>query len=127
MQRAGQSRVAMEGKVNDQTFRMVRVVNGDKGWIKLNDGETKEMSKEQLAEEREELYGKAVAALVPLKDKTYQLAALGESKVEGRDAVGVRVSRKGHRDVSLFFDKGNGLLAKTRTPVKDLKAAGATR
>jgi outer membrane lipoprotein-sorting protein len=124
LQPPGQFRVAIEGKVNDQTFRMMRVVNGDKGWIKLNDGETKTMSKEEVAEQREELYAHQVANLVPLRDKAYQLAPLGESKVDGRDAIGVRVSRKDHRDVSLFFDKASGLLVKTETVVKDVEGGG---
>jgi hypothetical protein len=119
-----QIRAAIEGKVNDQTFRMVRVVNGDKGWIKFNAEAVKEMTKEEVAEQREELHANWVANLVPLKDKAYQLAPLGESKVDGRDTVGVRVSRKGHRDVSLFFDKASGLLAKTETVVKDLEGGG---
>jgi hypothetical protein len=54
-----------------------------------------------------------VARLVSLvKDKDYELSALGEVKVEDKPAVGVLVKSKGHGDISLFFDKGTGLLAK---------------
>ena len=44
--------------------------------------------------------------------KDYELSPLGEVKVEGKSAVGVLVKSKGHQDVSLFFDKETGLLAK---------------
>jgi hypothetical protein len=56
---------------------------------------------------------------VPLKDKAFTLAPLGEVNIDKRPALGVRVSSKGHRDVSLYFDKRTALLAKTEARVKD--------
>ena len=50
--------------------------------------------------------------LTVLKNKDYELSSLGESKVQDKPTVGVRVSRKGHKDINLFFDKDNGLLLK---------------
>lgn len=88
------------------------VLDGDKGWISAQ-GTTKEMDKDQLAEQKEGLYAGWVTTLLPLKDKAFTLAPLGESRVENRPAVGIRVSRKDHRDVNLFFDKESGLLLKT--------------
>jgi hypothetical protein len=59
------------------------------------------------------LYVMKVSQLVPLlKGKDYELSALGEVKVEGKPAVGVLVKHKGQKDVSLFFNKETGLLAK---------------
>ncbi len=52
--------------------------------------------------------------LVPLiTDKDFQLIALGEVKVEGRPALGVKVLAKGQRELRLFFDKEKGWLIKT--------------
>jgi hypothetical protein len=48
-----------------------------------------------------------------LKDKGYTFETLGEIKVEGKAAVGVRVIAKGQPDINLYFDKTTGLLAKT--------------
>jgi len=124
IQLPSQMRVAIESKVNGQVFRMVRVVNGDKGWSKDNDDAPKEMTKEQLDEKREELYGDWVSTLVPLKDKGFKLAPLGEVQVQGRAAVGVRVSRESHRDISLYFDKASGLPVKTERVVKDEEGGG---
>lgn len=93
------------------------VVNGDKGWVKQQN-DTKEMSKEQLAAQKEELHGGWVSHLLPLKDKAYTLAPLGETKVNDKAAVGVKVAHKGHADVELYFDKATGLLAKSVYPVK---------
>jgi hypothetical protein len=62
---------------------------------------------------KEAQYLLKVVRLVSLvKDKDYDLSLIGESKVEGKAAVGVLVKSKDHKDVSLFFDKETGLLAK---------------
>jgi outer membrane lipoprotein-sorting protein len=94
------------------------VVNGDKGWTNAN-GSTQEMTKEQLEEQKQGLYNGWVASLVPLKDKAYKLSLLGESKVGDRPAVGVKVARKDHYDVNLYFDKETNLLAKTSSRLKE--------
>ena len=54
-----------------------------------------------------------VAHLAPLlKDKDYELSLIGEDKVEDKKVIGVRVTKKGQKDVSVFFDAETGLLAK---------------
>jgi hypothetical protein len=88
------------------------VLDRDKGWIIMNN-QAQDMTKEQLKEQKEQRYAGWVATLAPLKDKAFTLAALGESKVGDRPALGVKVSHEGHRDVSLFFDKETGLLVKS--------------
>jgi hypothetical protein len=87
-----------------------RVVNGDKGWIKVGDDEAKPLSREALAEEKESLYFTYVTSLVPLRSKDFKLAALGESRVEDKKVIGIKVSCNGHRDLKLFLDKESGLL-----------------
>ena len=54
-----------------------------------------------------------VTTLVPLKERGYQLAPLGDSKVGDRDVVGIKVSAEGHQDVKLYFDKKTHLILKT--------------
>jgi outer membrane lipoprotein-sorting protein len=93
------------------------VVNGDQGWIAANGG-TENLTKDQLAEHKDQLYAGWVATLLPLKDKAFTLAALGEVKVADRPAVGVKVSHQGQRDIRLFFDKETGLLVKREYQVK---------
>ena len=44
-----------------------------------------------------------------VKDKGYELALIGEVKVEDKPAIGVRVSVKGQKDINLFFDKQSGV------------------
>jgi hypothetical protein len=47
---------------------------------------------------------------------------LGESKVGDHPVVGIKVARKGHIDVQLFFDKENGLLLKRQYRYHDVRA-----
>ena len=102
-------------------FLMVR--DGDKGWVKMG-GETQELSKEQIAEQKEEHHGGYLTTLLPLKDKAVTLTPLKEIKVGDRPAVGVKASSKGHRDVSLYFDKQTGLLVKSEVRVKAEEQGG---
>lgn len=61
-----------------------------------------------------------VARLTALvRDKGYELSLIGEAKVEGKDAVGVRVSYKDAKDISLYFSKETGLLAKLEHRTND--------
>jgi outer membrane lipoprotein-sorting protein len=117
VQHPDKMRIKIEG-TGKVKFTFLQVVNGEKVWRKINNDKFP-VDKEEAAEARESVYAGHVAALLPLKDKSYQLAPLGEVKVGGKPALGVRVSHKGHRDVNLFFDKENGLLVKTETVVKD--------
>jgi hypothetical protein len=108
----------IEAEGSDEAFRLVHVLNRDKGWVKLND-DTEKLKKEDLAEAREEAYAGWVATLVPLRDKAFTLSPLGEIKIGKRPALGVKVSSKGHQDIDLYFDKATHFLVKTVAQVKD--------
>ncbi|MBM4067363.1 MAG: hypothetical protein FJ271_00250 [Planctomycetes bacterium] len=102
---------------------IVQVSNGKKGWAKIiND--VKELDKEQQAEVEQGLHVIRASHLIDLKGKDFKLSPLGESKVEGKAVIGVRVSSKGRRDVNLFFGKDDALLRKIETVVKDSMAGG---
>ncbi len=122
---AEQCRVVMDGKINvpngvpnPQKFRIVNVLVGQSAWIHLA-GEpkqdTQEASPAQLLEMQEHGYVNWLATLLPLKDKGFTLSLAGEQQDANRTVLGVRVSSKGHRDVTLYFDKETRLLAKTET------------
>ncbi|MCI0459184.1 MAG: hypothetical protein L0Z62_19685 [Gemmataceae bacterium] len=119
-----QMRFVIEGRVMDQNFKLVKILNGAKGWSRLNDGKSQPMGKDELQEEKEQIYQNWVAMLIPLRDKRFKLATLGEVKVGKRAAVGVRVSREGRRDVNLYFAKDDGLLIKSEVTVKDIEGGG---
>lgn len=114
-----QSKVVSEVDINGMKFMQIRVVNGDRGWIKMMDN-TEEMDKEALREAQEELYAGWVASVLPLRDPAFKLSLLGDAKVGDRPAVGVKVMHKNHRDINLYFDKERGLLLRAETRVKDM-------
>jgi hypothetical protein len=113
------SKFVIEGQVDGQKFLLIQILNGDKGWIKTDDDETEELDKDDLTEAKEEAYAEWLTTLVPLKDKQFRLALLGEINIDKRPALGIRVSSKGHRDVDLFFNKETGLLVKSEARIKD--------
>ena len=108
------SRFELGGKKVNQTQALDR----ENGWIQF-DGMTQDMPKEAVAEMREQKYAEDLDRLGFLKDKGIDLTALGESKVDGRAAVGVLIKSKGHRDVKLWFDKESGLLVRRDHRVLD--------
>jgi hypothetical protein len=93
------------------------VLNGDKGWTKMG-GETKAMTKEQLAQQKVEHRAGWMATILPLQDKAFMLEALEETTVDKKPALGIKVTRKGYPEVKLFFDKKTGLLVKAEYKTK---------
>jgi hypothetical protein len=93
-------------------FRLLVVLNGDKAWQSTG-GAAGEQTAERVKELREEGYVQWLLTLVPLKKDDFGLSPLPEVKVNGQPAVGVKVTRKGHSDVKLYFDKDSHLLVRT--------------
>jgi outer membrane lipoprotein-sorting protein len=120
-------RFQIDSEANGMKFTFLWVFDGKKGWMKVGDN-TMELSEEDIAEAKEDLYAGRVEMLLPLvKDKGFELSPLGEVKVEDQVAVGVRVAHKGHRDINLYFDKKTGLLLKSERTVKDQMMGGKER
>ncbi|MCI0463804.1 MAG: hypothetical protein L0Z62_43270 [Gemmataceae bacterium] len=94
------------------TVNVVEVINGKKGWASVM-GKTMALDEKRLKEAHAMLHVEKVSNLLALRDKSYKVAPLGEGKVEGRAAVGVQVTKKGARDVNLWFDKQSHLLVKS--------------
>jgi hypothetical protein len=106
-------RHVMQYKLKAGTQTRIEVLNRDKGWISDN-GKLQELDADQLAKMKEMFYMDRVVHLSTLiKDKGYELTALKEIKVNDRAVVGVKVSSKGHKDISLYFEKDSGLLVMT--------------
>src|SRR5262249_16363782 len=101
----GKFRLESERTEGGRTTLHVKVINGDKGWT-VEKGKARPMTKEELAEVRETFYQKHLdATLLPLREKGVRLSLLGDSTVEGKPVVGLKVTRKGMPEVSMYFDK----------------------
>jgi hypothetical protein len=120
-------RFRMEFDAGGTKINFARVFDGKKFWQKVNDMVT-ELGKDEVTEQKEDMHNGRVEALVPLlEDKGFELATVGEVKVDDKPAVGIRVSHKGHRDVNLFFDTKTGLLVKSERMIKDQMQGGKER
>jgi len=102
----------IELSIGGQTIKINTLVNGDKASIDAN-GQKVDITdaiKDSLKDAQHMI---SISRLVPLlKDKDIELSTTGEVKVEAKPAVGVRVVKKGQKDINLYFDKKSGLLSK---------------
>jgi hypothetical protein len=100
-------------------FKGVLVFNGDKAWIKKG-AETQDAPDGVASFIQNIFYAGRMPQLLPaLKDKAYTLAPLGEVQVGGQAALGLSISHKDRKDVSLFFAKESGLPLKSDVRVTD--------
>ena len=109
--------------VNGMQIDVATVYNGKEGWINAN-GQTMPLEGDTLEAVKDAIETLGLARLAFFGGKDYEVSGLGESKVNDRPVVGVKVSRKGHKDVNMYFDKETGLLSKLEHRVKDPMAGG---
>jgi outer membrane lipoprotein-sorting protein len=115
-------RVTINSDFNGVPVTQVRVVNGDKGWLKRNRDDAFELEKDEVAADKKQIGVQWLATLLPLRDKAYALTTVAETKIGDRPAVGIEVASKdGPKGVRLYFDKEKGLLLRFESPVKDPK------
>lgn len=107
-------------KVMDMDVRQSVGFNGKELWITVND----QLFMSYDAEEdikliRESSWAEEAADLIVLLEPGVELAIVGEDKVGDHPVVGVRVSKKGLKDVLLYFDQKTYLLRKIQNRALD--------
>jgi hypothetical protein len=112
-------RDTIEVEQDNQKVRILRVVTPNGAWTSTA-GAAAEMNKPEADELREEMYVLWLTTLMPLKDAAFQLAVLPESKVDGRPAAAIKVSRAGHPDVKLHFDTQTKRLTKLERQAREV-------
>lgn len=100
---------------------MFITVAPDVGWRRFG-GPAEELSAPELAVLREEAHAFWLATLLPLSDKDAGLtvAMLPETRADSAPAFGLKVSKAGQPDVSMYFDKKSGLLVKLAYKGRDV-------
>ena len=102
----------LELNIGGQKITIATLMNGDKISIEAA-GKAVPITDEIKTAMKDAQHMMSVARLAPLlKDKSFELSLFGEAKVEDKPAIGVRVSQKGKKDITLFFDKKTHLIAK---------------
>jgi hypothetical protein len=117
----GQIRLILRMDVNGTKREVIHVRNGDRGWMRA-DGNTQELDDKRLADlKRSEYVDRVTSLLALVKDKGFTLSGLGDLKVDGQAARGVKVACKDYPDVYLYFDKASGHLIKSRYRALDAR------
>jgi len=112
----------IEVNINNMNLAITQVYNGKSFWMKVMDQDIEFKDAKDLAEMKENMYLERLANLIGLTEKGITLSPLGEAKVNDQDAVGVRASSKGHRDLNLYFAKKTGMLVKYEARVYDIQS-----
>lgn len=114
MQLPRQFKNEMHMEVQGKKVTTVQVMNGDIAWVsQTGESQPPKLTSEVIADMMETRHEAYVGILIPLLDsETYKLSLLGETQINGKAALGVKVESKGHKDIQLYFDKTSGLLVK---------------
>ncbi len=118
-QMPGQYKNSLESTIDNRRYQLVEVINGDKVFITIN-GQPQKVEPAALSEMRQTLQIERAIRLVPLlTDQNYEVTLAGQSKVNERPVLTLKVSAKGKKDLFLSFDKDTGLLFKTEHVLTD--------
>jgi hypothetical protein len=118
MQEPDKIKAVVHLTVNGMQVTVTTVYNGKQGWINAN-GQTIDMPPGVMEAMKDAVEVMTLTRLAFAGGKDFEASLLGESKVNDRPVVGVKVSRKEHKDVNLYFDKDSGLLVKMEHRAKD--------
>jgi hypothetical protein len=112
-------RFSVSAEVEGMNLTFSAIANGAKAYESAL-GMTQEMTGDKLEYFLGQTYALNVTSLLPLlADKEFKLATAGEKDVNGKKAAGVTVTREKKPTITLYFDKGTGLLVKSESKVKD--------
>jgi hypothetical protein len=105
-------RSSFEGEFGGNKIKAVTVVNGDKGWHHFMDN-TNAIDKDGMPNERRQIAFQWIpTTILPLRDKAFKLEAIDAVKVDGKAAVGIKVTPKEGKSFNLYFNKESGLPVK---------------
>ncbi len=111
----------MELDVMGNKVNVVSVYDGKQAWIHAGDKDV-EVTKEILQEFKDAVYTMGLMQGMFLKDKALKLSLVGETKVRDKPAIGVKISREGKKDLTLYVDKSSGLIVKVEMRKRDIQS-----
>lgn len=109
---------SVELEVMGNKVSVVSVFNGKDAWIRAGGNEIP-VNDDILNEFKDAAYIMEIMQGVFAKDKNLKLSTVGEAKIKDKPAVGVKLSREGKKDITIYFDKSTGLIAKVEMRKKD--------
>lgn len=120
-------RSTFEGDFDGNKSTTVTVVDGDKGWIKVDEMEVIEMEEKELADDKWSRFSQSMELmLVSLKGKDlkFKAEAVEDEKVGDKPAAGVKVTGPDDKDITIYFDKESGLPVKVVADLPDPESIG---
>ena len=114
-----QFKETMSLDVMGQKVDVVTAYSKGKAWISRN-GADVPITEEIMDVLKDVAYAMKLGRFAFVSDKSFELSALGEIKVENKPALGIKVASKGHKDINLFFDKESGLMVKVEKQSRDI-------
>jgi hypothetical protein len=112
-------RLDFDINIMDRSKKALIVFIVDKGWAKTDD-RVEDAPAEVVQVIKPELHAlRSAQLLTPLKDNDLKLSPLGEMKINDRAALGIKVVKKDHPDMDLYFDKETHLPIKCELRVKE--------
>jgi hypothetical protein len=119
LQKPDKVKNVMKLEIKGKAIDVITVFNGKKLWVNAA-GQTKEIDDEKILKAaREEMQAEGAGSFADFLKAPYELSAIGDVKVKGKDAIGIRISKKGQKDISMFFDKKTFLTVKTEMRALD--------
>ena len=99
------------------------VFNGTQGWISAN-GAVVDLAGDQADNVKNDLHVEKVTSLLLLGTDKSTVTKLGETQVNGKPAVGIKVDATGSRPVELYLDKQSGQVVKRVHETKSTEQGG---
>jgi hypothetical protein len=114
-------RKEMEMKIGVVPFKIVEVINGNSGWIQINEGEQVAMSKAEVdGRDQREIHVEVFLGRESFDPKLWQFTEPKSSKVRGQDAwVFEAKSKQNPEPLTLYFAKSSSLLLRLTSKATD--------
>lgn len=112
LQKPNKFKKVMTLEKDGNSVDITQVYDGKSFWVHAKNKTTEIKDEKILNELKEALQAEGGASLAAYMKAPYELSALGEVKIKDADTIGIRVSKKGARDISYYFDKKTHLIVK---------------
>lgn len=109
----------IKNEIIDRKQAATFVLHGSDGWAQI-DGQTENLRPRAIEALKDDLHCLKIQYLLEAKEPRYRLSMLPPKRVEGILSVGLLVQGEGVPEVSLYFDKGSGLLVKSEMRMRDM-------
>ena len=117
----GKFKEVMDITVLGKKVSVTSVYDGKNAWIRADDKDVP-VTDDILNAFKEASYSMGMMRGVFVKDKDVKYSLIGEADVKGKKAIGVTVSSKDKKDVSIYFDKQTHLITKIEMRTRDIQS-----